>query len=242
MSTRTIEELAADLYGTPSTSTTPATTPQTDSAPRLRTQAELGEALYGKPSPQPVLQPASDEPTPARTFEQIAEDHYQKDAEPVQLDPVPPELQELRDDIARRIYSAQDTLREAVPEATDEFCEAQDVDPKEERKARAEVRECCADLDLGPSQIQSLRQRAERLRETPVDAIVQRESAVDALNREFGNDAAQAWRDARALVARDPRVGKLIEAMGLGDDANTIVLLARTARSQRIAGKLKMHI
>lgn len=237
---RTNAELAADLYGGEPSTPAPTEAPQTDSVPRLRTEAELGEALYGKTSTvAPVLRPPSDEPAQQRTFEQIAEDHYQKDAEPVQLDPVPPEVQELRDDIARRMYSAQDTLREAIPEAPDEFCEAQDVDPKEERKARAEVREMCADLDLGPSEVQSLRQRAERLRETPTDVITQREAAVDALNREFGQGAKQAWRDARALVARDPRVAQLIEAMGLGDDPDTVLLLARKARSQRLAGKLK---
>ena len=230
------------MYSTPATEVPPPDTPAApaDSAPRPRTEAELGEALYGKPAPAPALQPASDEPPTQRTAEELAAAMYPKDAEPVQLDPAPPEVQELRDDIARRMYSAQDTLREAVPEAPEETFTAEGIDPAVGRKALAEVREMFADLDLGPREVQGLRQRAERLRDAPTDVITQREASVEALNREFGNDAKQAWRDARALVARDPRVGKLIEAMGLGDDPDTVLLLARTARSQRATGKLRV--
>ena len=238
MSQRTEAELGEALYGTPATPA-PTEAPQADSAPRPRTEAELGEALYGKPAAAPVLQPPAEEPPQQRTAEELAAAMYPKDAEPVQLDPVPAEVQELRDDIARRMYSAQDTLREAVPEAPEETFTTEGIDPAVGRKALAEVREMFADLDLGPREVQDLRQRAERLRDAPVDPIAQREAAVEALNREFGQGAKQAWRDARALVARDPRVGKLIEAMGLGDDPDTVLLLARTARSQRIAGKLK---
>lgn len=73
--------------------------------------------MYGKPPPPPVQQPPSDEPTQARTAEELAEAAYPKPPEPVQLDPVPAEVQELRDGVARRLYSAQDTFRDAIPDA-----------------------------------------------------------------------------------------------------------------------------
>lgn len=137
MSYRTAAELGEAMYGTPSEASTPAAPPQQrspselaealygtpdpaarpPSAPQLRTEAELGEAMYGKPPPPPVQQPPSDEPTQARTAEELAEAAYPKPPEPVQLDPVPAEVQELRDGVARRLYSAQDTFRDAIPDA-----------------------------------------------------------------------------------------------------------------------------
>lgn len=235
---RSTFELAEALYGTPD----PAARPP--SATQLRTEAELGEAMYGKPqtATPPAQQDATSEPAKQRTPEELAEAAYPKPPEPVQLDPVPAEVQELRDDVARRMYSAQNTFRDAIPEADEAQraeLAAQGITPEAGRKAMAELREIAADLDLSPADVAKVRQRATLVRETQPDAIAQREAAVDALNREFGNDAKQAWRDARALVARDPRVGRMIESMGLGDDPEVVVMIARIARQQRVAGKLK---
>lgn len=237
MSTRTLDELGAALYGGGGAPPAPAEPPAqpADSAPRLRTEAELGEALYGKPAPAPELRPPSDEPPQPRTFEQIAEAHYQKD-EPVPLDPAPPAVEQLRDDVARRMYPAQVTFAEVAP---DTDFKAQGIEPETGRKAMAEMREMFADLELAPQDVQSLRRRAERLRDAPIGATAQQQAANEALNREFGPAAAQALQVARLLVARDPRVAKLIDHMGLGDDPETVVMLARKARSQILAGKLR---
>lgn len=235
---RSPSELAEALYGTPD----PAA--RSPSAPQLRTEAELGEAMYGKPqAAQPQAQPdATSEPARQRTAEELAEAAYPEPPEPVQLDPVPAEVQELRDDVARRMYSAQDTFRDAIPDADEAQraeLAAQGITPEAGRKATAELREIAADLDMSPADVAKVRQRATLVRETQPDVIAQREATVDALNREFGNDAKQAWRDARALVARDPRVGRMIEAMGVGDDPEVVLMIARVARAQRVAGKLK---
>lgn len=240
---------AAILYGTPTTPPTPAPATQTPAD-------EMAERMFGATAPKPEepttatdpaarlfggpdAEPAPEEARQPRTDEELQAVLYPEPEKPAALAEVPPEVRELRDLPERRMFSAQEMLSEAVPDPTDEQCEAQGVDPEAARHGMVELREMFADLELGKLDVRDLRTRAETLRDTPVDTIAQREAAVEALNREFGQGAYQAWQDARALVARDPRVGKVIETMGLGDDADTIVLLAKKARSQRVAGKLK---
>jgi len=241
---RTNDELAQALYNTPP-APTPTSTSRPDTAPRARTQDELAEAFYRKsPDHKPALQadePEAHEPSKGRSQEELADSMYPKEAEPVKLDAVPSEVQELRDTIERRMYSAQDTLRDAVSDKANEKAWAEHgIDPEAGRKGLAEVRELLVDIDFGPREVESLVKRAQYVRDSQPDTVTQREATVEALNREFGNGAAQAWRDARTLVSRDPRTAKLIDAMGLGDDAETVVMLARVARSQIVAGKLRM--
>lgn len=218
----------------------------------------MAERLFGATAPKPEAKPvesvndpaarlfggpdtelAKDEPHRQHTAKEMQAILYPEPEKPAPLAEVPPEVQELRDLPERRMFDAQSMLRDVVQELTDEQCEAEGIDPADARQATVELREMAADLDLGALDVRALRTRAETLRSTPMEAIAQREAAVDALNREFGSGAKQALRDARALVARDARVARTIEAIGLGDDAETIVMLAKKARSQRVAGKLK---
>lgn len=200
--------------------------------------ADPAARLFGGPDTEPAPTEAREPSTEAEQAAAL----YPEAEKPAPLADLPLEVKELRDLPERRMFSAQETFSEAIPDLSDEVCKEQGADPAVMRQGAVEVREIAADLDLGIPEVQTLRQRAGQLSESPVEAITQRESAVEALNREFGNGAYQAWQDARALVARDPRVGKVIEAMGLGDDADTIVMLARKARSQRAAGKFKARI
>lgn len=204
----------------------------------MMAEATAAEIMFGS-NPAPAA-PAQDEPHRPHTEKEMQAILYPEPEKPTPLAELPPEIQDLRGLPERRMFDAQSMLRDVVQELTDEQCEAEGIDPAVARQATAEVREVAADLDLGALDVRALRTRVETLRSTPVETITQRESAVEALNREFGNGAKQALRDARALVARDGRVGKLVEAMGLGDDAETIVMLAKKARSQRVAGKLKV--
>lgn len=238
-----LDEAAERLFG------------KTPPAPESATHQvdDAADILFGATAPEPEAQPPATDPGPdteqapeearqPRTDAEMRETLYPEAEKPAPLAEVPPEVKELRDLPERRMFSAQDTFSEAIPDLGDEACKQQDADPAAVRQGMAEMRELAADLDLGVPEVQTLRQRAGKLSESPVETITQRESAVEALNREFGNGAYQAWQDARALVARDPRVGKVIEALGLGDDADTIVMLARKAHSQRAAGKFKTRI
>ena len=245
---RTSEELAAALYGTPAPTTSqPAqanaqgeavATPLTQ-----RTSAELAAALYGNSAaPQQPATPEQaggneEEQTKPRTQEELAAAIYgpKDDGEP--LDPVPEEVAALRDDPLRRMYPAQVNLQEAIPDQL--FTSVEGVEEQAGRKVARELREMAADLDLGRGEVQTLRSRAAFVHEHKPDPAAQREAAVEALNREFGNGAKQALRDARALLQRDPRTAKIIEAMGVGDDPQVVLMIARAARQQRVAGKFK---
>ncbi|OJZ17945.1 MAG: hypothetical protein BGP21_06435 [Thiobacillus sp. 65-29] len=240
--------MAERLYGTPKPTTPQAPVDEaTAMAERLYPSTPKPEAKPAEPVSDPAArlfggpdtEPAQDAPPRPHTDEEMQAILYPEPEKSAPLAEVPPEVQELRDLPERRMFDAQSMLRDVVQELTDEQCEAEGIDPSDARQAAVELREMAADLDLGVLDVRTLRTRVETLRSTPVETITQREAAVDALNREFGSGAKQALRDARALVARDARVARAIEAMGLGDDAETIVMLAKKARSQRVAGKLK---
>ena len=242
---RTSEELAAAMYGTPAPATAqPAqASAQGEVVTTQRTSAELAAALYGAPAaPEQDAAPEQtsgneEEQTKPRTQEELAAAIYgpKDDGEP--LDPVPEEVAALRDDPLRRMYPAQVSLQEAIPDQL--FTSAEGVDAQAGRKVARELREMAADLTLGRGEVQTLRSRAAFVHEHKPDPAAQREAAVEALNREFGNGAKQALRDARALLQRDPRTAKIIEAMGVGDDPQVVLMIARAARQQRVAGKFK---
>lgn len=111
--------------------------------------------------------------------------------------------------------------------------------PTEKRQAAVrELRGMLADTGLSPAEANTLLTGASHVRAEGKNDERQRREARAALAKHFSNpDAALA--DARKLVARDPRFAKFIERKGLGNDAKTIITLARAARSQRAAGKLK---
>lgn len=143
MSTRTLEELGAALYGSPVPSVS------ADAPTRPRTEEELGEALYGRTGTMRPEKTADSErtvataeqatPTKPRTTEELGEALYAKEIEDEALDPVSQEVAELRDEPARRMYSAQISLRDAIPEH--EFVNAEGVGEKAGRKAVRELRE-----------------------------------------------------------------------------------------------------
>ncbi|MEW5882087.1 MAG: hypothetical protein AB1761_16785 [Pseudomonadota bacterium] len=66
-----------------------------------------------------------------------------------------------------------------------------------------------------------------------------RERALAALRTAFGDRADAALQAAQALVARDPRVGRILDSTGAGDSPRLVIRLAREALAQRAAGKLK---
>lgn len=238
----TDDQMSARMFGGTTPSAQPAatlTTPDQDMAARLYggTAPTQSTALYANSDHQALQQQAEPEADrPPRTEQEQADHLFGDKAAPVELEPVPDEVKALRDTTERRMFSAQQTLREAIPDATEP---AEGFDLATTNKAMAEVREIAADLELGPTEVQQLRHRAELVRAAPPAEAEQVDAAIHALNTRFGNDAKQALRDARALLARDPRAAKVIENLGLGNDPHTVVMLAERARAQINAGKLK---
>ncbi|KAI3598728.1 hypothetical protein D8I24_5674 [Cupriavidus necator H850] len=237
MTTRTLSELGAAMYGG-------AALPLSQPQPGTRTSADLGEAMYGangsmRQQPQPPAAPAPEPdtaPPRQRTAEELAAAAYPDKPEPLTFDAPNEEVQAIRDDLGRRMYSAQETFRKAIPDATEA---APGVDLANTNRAVAEIREIAADLNLAPADISTIRSRAAQIHANAPSKESQVDASIEALNARFGNDAAQALRDARLLLQRDPRAARMIERAGLGDDPATVVMIAERARSQIAAGKLK---
>lgn len=168
---------------------------------------------------------------------QMAEALYGEKSAPAASAQLAPAVQKMRAaDPARRMFSPQLTYAEVLPDPENEPGRA--PDPVMVGAVR-EMRELMADLGLPPTEVAALRDRSLAVRRAGTDQAGQQKASADALERRFGKEASATLKEARALVARDPRVGKLIESMGLGDDAETIITLAEAARRQKTRGQLK---
>jgi MoxR-like ATPase len=108
------------------------------------------------------------------------------------------------------------------------------------KAAAAEFREIFADMELSTNDARGLFEVYQRLPGIPSDAEVSAwaDQSVRALREAYGNGAEEALADARALVARDPRIKAFLNVSGLGSHPKVIVRLAHAARSQRGRGRL----
>ena len=96
------------------------------------------------------------------------------------------------------------------------------------------------DLGMGHEQIGELKNWSRNLKANPVPVERQRENANRMLRDKFGaENVDSALAGARKLLQRDPRTARLIESMGLGDDGDTVLMIATEARRQRAKGLLK---
>ena len=135
----------------------------------------------------------------------------------------------------RRIYSSNAEFNTVVP---DSMFAGADMPAEKRQMAVKELRGMLADTGIAPAEANRLLNRTASVRSDAKNDEQQRREARDVLAKQFDNpDAALA--DARKLIARDPRFAKFIEHRGLGNDAESILIIAQAARSQRLAGKLK---
>jgi len=151
---------------------------------------------------------------------------------------LPDAIRELRDDPLRRMFGAQGTYASVQLEAA-----MKDVatDPAIKTAAASEFREIFADIGASTQDAQEIVDAASRLHAepmTPERDAANVNDAIDALNREFGNDATSALKAAQQMVLRDPRLKAMLEASRLGNEPAVVVKLAHLARSQRARGKL----
>lgn len=172
------------------------------------------------------------------TQEAMAATLYAQDAPLPENPSVPGHIKDLRkEDASRLMYGPQSTLSSAIPDNL--FADHENLSEQQKAMAVVELREIAGDLGLGPADVQTMLARAGAVKTTPRTAEAMREDAVAHLNAAFGQDAKDALITAREFVARDPRVAKMIESMGLGDDGPFIVLIAQQARRARAQGRLK---
>jgi hypothetical protein len=136
----------------------------------------------------------------------------------------------------RKTYpSITSCYSEAVP---DDSFDGADLPASKREAAVANLREMFMDTGLSPLDARGLVIRATVLRSEGKGAETERKSTRAVLAKQF-DDPDAAMRDARNLVNRDPRFAKWVAKQGLGNDAQTIVTLAKAARSLKQKGKLK---
>lgn len=140
------------------------------------------------------------------------------------------------EDTARRTYSSNSEFAEVVP---DNAFEGADMPSEKRQAAVTELRAMLADTGLSPMEARQLLNRSAHVRADGKSAEQQTKESREALRRKYGDSADSALADMRKLVQRDPRFSKFLERKGLGNDPETVLLLAAAARSQRNRGRLK---
>lgn len=110
------------------------------------------------------------------------------------------------------------------------------------RQSVGELRGMVGDLGLSRDEVSAIAETINRGASSGSnhDPIPGRERAVELLNREHGENAAQALRASRAYVAKNPKLGRLLDRTGLGDDPSTVAIIARRAMALHRAGKLRI--
>lgn len=184
-------------------------------------------------APEPVKLEAS-------TPEEKAETLYAK-PEAVELQ-IPDNIAELRkgDDL-RGMYPPEKQFADVINERA--FVgDSEEVGPSTQAALVKEVANIAADLGMSAADVRTMRTVGQVCNATPPSdetRIQWREQAVQRLNEAYGNDAAQAYRDAIKFAQRDPRMVKALNENGRGDHPDTVLLFAKLARQAKTAGKLK---
>lgn len=169
----------------------------------------------------------SEESTPLTETEQVG----------ILSEPTPGHVATWRnEDPARRLYASNSEFAEAVP---DTAFEGADMPADKRQAAVTELRAMLADTGLSPLEARQLLNRSAHVRADSRTAEQQTKDAREALRRKYGDTADEALSDMRKMVKRDPRFAQFLERKGIGNDPETILLLAATARSQRRSGRLK---
>jgi hypothetical protein len=203
-----------------------------------RTMDELGAAIYGEPKTPAPSPPPADPPKQSgpMTMDQLAERLYPAPKPPEPEQDLPAAVQALRNAPERKLYDPTATYAEApLVEALEAYGIPAEQAPAETR-AWANV---FADAGLTSAEAREVVTLAAA-DITPEAAANWRSESEAELAKDLGANwrESQAWRDAQALVARDPRVKAFLDG-GLGDSVRVIRTVIRAARDQRAAGRLK---
>ncbi|CAM2158929.1 conserved hypothetical protein [Paraburkholderia tropica] len=210
--------------------------------------AAIADRLYAASTPATPATPASDANSTPQTEAQAQADTPAEKPQtetpatdaPAQTPELPDAIRELRNDPLRRMFSAQGTFA-GVP--LEESMQNIGGTPAEVSAIASEWREVFADLGASPNDARELVMLAQQHgANMPADAAGDGKlyaSAVDALVRQYGSDAQAALDDARALIARDPRLGSFLDKSRMGNDPRTVLKVVQLARSAKMRGELK---
>lgn len=111
--------------------------------------------------------------------------------------------------------------------------------PAEQTALALEISRMGKDMGLDDADLGELINRAPLARQVAPEKVNQQHAEAMRLLRDaFGSKADQALADAKRLASRDPRMATLLTQTGLGNDPQTVLLLARKAQTQRGMGRL----
>jgi hypothetical protein len=143
------------------------------------------------------------------------------------------------------MYPAQSTYADSIKES--DLVLPPDATPEQRRVvavATAEMREMFADIDLAPEEARDVVSWAKEIAATPPTPEQEKQTQGEAIARVLrrnGGDEEATKADiilAQRLVARDPRIGRLLDVTRLGNDPRVIEVLIQKARQERIKGRL----
>jgi hypothetical protein len=220
-----VSDAASILYGGP----TAAAAPAPAAAPADGT-ATAAERLYGGPTQAeatPVADNTAAEPATADTAPTAMSPEAVAQATEQIASRIPADIKELRSDPARKMYSAQVEFKSI----SDAAFVSKDIPAELAPAVAAELREVLADVGFKAQDLPDLVHALERQPTTPQAIADAHDRAVELLNAEFGQNAKQALRDARAYIAADPRRLQLFEAVG--NDPRTVLRVAQLAQAAK---------
>jgi hypothetical protein len=132
----------------------------------------------------------------------------------------------------RLLYPADRQLNTAaLAEASNPTAPAAKVEA-----ARIELANCAADLGMDQSDVDTLVALTRTNAGRPMTKQAQQASelkSIQALRERFGNDAGEAFAQAKALTKRDPRFAAFVNENQIGSDPRLVVRMAELARSSR---------
>ncbi|HVW53022.1 MAG TPA: hypothetical protein VHC91_21920 [Trinickia sp.] len=79
--------------------------------------------------------------------------------------------------------------------------------------------------------------RTAKINEDPATDAANAQEAARQLVERYGNEAEAALADARAFIARDPRIAKMMDMSRAGNDPRMVMLAVEAARRARARGE-----
>lgn len=220
-------------------------------APATSTPAATPAALAVQPAAKPADTPERVAEKQAALREGIAQQNRdierakipvedrmwgEKEA-PAPLVDVPDAIKTLRDDPLRRMFSPQGSFASVQLE---ESMAHLALDPAVKTAVAAEFREVFADFGASPQDAKELVDTASRFGAEPMTAerdATNTNSAIQILNEHYGTDAKAALATAQEMIARDPRIARMLDASRLGNDPQTVLKIVQLARSAKQRGE-----
>jgi hypothetical protein len=199
---------------------------------------------YDHPTSNPVTTAAAEAATPAEPTKTGAAWHDANaakeaaDAVPIHL---PESVKTLRDGDSKM---HDPTAHYTTAIAEDDIVDGEEMAPEVKTAVVNELRRMMADTGVSGVEAREVTNLAKSIRDNPpTDENEQqwREESMKLAMDMANGDAAQAQRDvdlARALVARDPRLGKILDATHLSNHPRVYALVLQQARSERARGRL----